>query len=85
MPIDFSWMFYAQQAVNETSRKDNRPLRHRGRGSLRLEERVFSMELHLMTRVASKNFKKLKAIFSYFSHEFKGKFQSLYSVENNFL
>ena len=85
MPIDFSWMFYAQQAINETSRKDNRAVRHRGRGSLRLEERVFSMELHLLTRVASKNFKKLKAIFSYFSREFNEKFQSLYSVESNFL
>ena len=76
MPIDFTWMFYEQQAINETLRKDNRPVRHGGRGCLRLEERVFSMELQWLTRVASKNFKKLKAIFSYFSHEFKEKFQS---------
>ena len=66
MPIDFTWMFYAQHAINDASRIDNLLVRHGGRGSLRLEERVFSIKLHLLTRVASKNFKKLQSFFQLF-------------------
>ena len=79
MPIDFSWMFYAQQAINEASRKDNRPVKHRGRGSLRLEEMVFSIKLHLLRRESqAKILRNFKVFFSYVSHEFNEKFQSLY-------